>query len=107
MNEEPPESGCPRLSLTYIPFKNWAWPEEIKDHSVEFTPMACLATAHFPAPLITRRNTLPRAGPGLGIPAWGRPGFRAPRPPLFQPHTVDTPLASHLQLQPLFLGLRL
>lgn len=49
-DEELSKSSCPRLSLTFIPFKNWAWPEKIKDHSVEFTSMACLASTHFPAP---------------------------------------------------------
>lgn len=49
-DEEPSKSSCSRLSLTFIPFKNWAWPEKIKDHSVEFISMACLASARLPAP---------------------------------------------------------
>lgn len=49
-NEEPSKSSCPRLSFTFMPFENWAWPENIKDHSVEFISMACLVTAHLPAP---------------------------------------------------------
>lgn len=46
---EPSKSGSLGLILSFIPFKNWAWPEQIKDHCVVFTPMACLATTHLPA----------------------------------------------------------
>lgn len=35
--------------LEFYPFKSWAWPEQIKDPSVAFTTMACLATVHLPA----------------------------------------------------------
>lgn len=105
-DEEPSESSFPKVSLTFIPFKKWAWPEKIKDHCVEFISMACLATAHLSALLIITGNTLPGAGPVLGIQAWGRTGSQDPCLPTHRLSATLCRYSHGFSSAPLFLILR-